>query len=156
MLLVTACEYNVPLTTDHNIPVDHAVLGYWKIIPAENEDDDTEVRIYQFSDTEYVVHYHEDTGDLYFRAYAINIGGVPAVQLELIGNDEKPVGSNEEDRYQVISYNMVNGLLEIRTLNSELVDDELPDSESLRKAFIEQKNNPELFNDPGKFKRIQD
>lgn len=154
--VLTACQYKVPITTVHNIPVEHHVLGAWKIIPAENENDDTHIRIFKFSDTEYTVHYLEDGGDLYFRAYIIDIAGITAVQLELIGTDDGPVAVAENDRYQVVSYQLENGLLKISTLNSDLVDDELSDSESLRNAFIHNKNNPELFNDPGVFERISD
>jgi hypothetical protein len=155
LLLLAACEYNVPLTTDHNVSIDPAVLGSWKIASIENKDDDTEIRIHQFSDTEYAVHYLEDGGNLYFRAYAINVGGVSAIQLELIGSGEKSVGRDEDDRYHVASYKIVDDLLHIGTLNSDLVDDELPDSESLRSAFIKHKDNPELFNDPGVFRRVK-
>lgn len=155
LLLLTACEYNAPLTEDHDIPIDQAVLGSWKIAAIENKDDDTEIRVYKFSETEYAMHYLEDGGNLYFRAYAINLGGVSAVQLELIGNGEEPVAGDEDDRYHVVSYKIVDDLLHIATLNSNLVDDELPDSESLQKAFIEHKDNPELFNDPGVFRRIK-
>jgi len=155
LFLLTACEYNVPLSTDHNIPIDSTVLGSWKVASIENKDEDTEIRIHKFSDTEYAIHYLEDGGNLYFRAYAINVGGVSAVQIELIGNGKEAISSDEDDRYQVASYKLVDGLLHIGVLNSDLVDDELPDSESLRKAFIEHKDNPELFNDPGIFRRIK-
>ena len=154
VLLLAACEYKAPLTREHGITVDPSILGLWQIIPAENESDDTYIRIFRFSDTEYSLQYHEHGGDFYFRAYAINIGGVSAVQLELIGTDDGPVDADEDDRYHVVSYQLENQLLKISSLNSELVDDELPDSKSLRKAFIQHKDNPGLFNDPGVFKRI--
>ena len=156
VLLLAACEYKAPITTEHKIPIDPLVLGAWKIVPAENQDNNSSVLIFRFSDTEYSVHYHESSGDLYFRAYGINIDGVGAAQLELIGSDDGPVDEDEQDRYQVVSYELENDLLKISTLNSEWVDDELPDSESLRKAFIEHKENPGLFNDPGFFKRVPD
>lgn len=155
VLLLAACEYKAPLTTEHRIPIDPQVLGLWQIIPEENENDDTFIRIFKFSDTEYTLQYHEHGGDFYFRAYAINIGGVSAVQLELVGTDDGPVKANEDDRYHVVAYHLENQILKISSLNSELVDDELPDSESLRKAFIQHKENPGLFNDPGVFKRMK-
>jgi hypothetical protein len=153
LVALAACQYDAPLTTDHVIPIDPSILGSWAIIPAENDDPETRVQIHGFSDTEYAIHYHESSIDLYFRAYAINIAGVPAVQLELIGSGEGAVGSDEEDRYVVARYRLVDGQLEVRTLNTELVDDALKDSESLRAAFIAHKDNPELFSDPGLFKR---
>jgi hypothetical protein len=162
---LASCVYDVPLSTDHSIPIDASILGSWKLIPETNQVDEAVdgkptdskdgVRIYPFSDTEYSVHYYEDNNDFYFRAYRINVGGVSAVQLVLIGTNEEAVTDDEDDRYVVASYKIVEGLLEIRTLNTELVKDDLPDSESLKKAFIEHKDNPELFNDPGLFRRVQ-
>ena len=154
ILFLAACEFDVPLVVEHDIPIDPNILGTWQIVSEDG--DDAQLRIMKFSDTEYLVHDSEDDGDLYFRAYAINVGGVSAVQLEFLGDDKRPVKSDGGDRYMVASYKMVDGMLEIRTLNSELVDKELTDSESLKAAFIEHKENPELFNDPGLFRRLQD
>lgn len=166
---LTACVYDAPLSSDHSIPIDQSILGSWNILAETNQIDEaarniaegnttvdskTGVRIYKFSDTEYSVHYYEDNNDFYFRAYTIDIGGVSAVQLELIGTNEEAVAGDEDGRYHVASYRMVDGLLEIRTLNSDLVSDDLLDSESLQKAFMTHKDNPELFNDPGLFKRV--
>lgn len=156
VLFLTACKYKVPITTDHNIPVDPLVIGSWKIVPEEGQDNDSAILVFKFSDTEYSVRYHEDGGELYFRAYAINIGGVDAVQLELIGSGEGPVTSKDEERYHVVAYQLDNDLLKISSLNTELVDDELADSESLKKAFILNKENPGLFTDPGFFNRVPD
>ena len=152
LFLLSACVYEAPLSTQHTIPIDQAVVGTWEIVSDEGSDD--QLRILRFSDTEYLV--SDTTGDdeLYFRAYAIELEGISMVQLEFLGDDKRPVrGAN---RYLVATYRFVDGLLEVRTLNSDLVADELTDSESLRAAFIAHKENPELFNDPGLFKRITD
>lgn len=154
ILLLAACEYDVPLTMEHSIPIDQGILGTWEA--DSGEDDYFQLRILKFSDTEYLVHDAEDDGDLYFRAYAIEVAGISAVQLEFLGDDDNPVKSDGGDRYFVASYKMVDGMLEIRTLNTELVNDELTDSESLRAAFIANKDNPELFNNPGFFRRVTD
>jgi len=155
LFVLGACEYNAPLTTEHSIPIDHTILGAWKITSINIKEDEALVRIFKFSDTEYAIHYQEDGGNLYFRAYPINIGEVPAVQLELIGNGGGQIASDENDRYHVASYKLVDDLLMISLLNSELISDELPDSTSLREAFIQNKDNPDLFNDPGIFRRIE-
>lgn len=151
---LAACQYKVPLTEEHEIPVDPLVLGSWKIVPAPGQDNDSAILILKFSDTEYSVRYHEDGGNLYFRAYGINIDGIAAIQLELIGNDDGAVNADEYDRYHVIAYHLDKDLLKISTLNTELVDDELEDSTSLRNAFIQHKTNPDLFGEPGYFKRV--
>ena len=152
VLLLAACVYEAPLVVDHSIPIDQTILGTWEVISEEG--DDEQLRILRFSETEYLVTDSGDGDELYFRAYAIEVGGISAVQLEFLGDDKRPVRG--DNRYLVATYKMVDGSLEIRTLNTELVSDELTDSESLRAAFMEHKDNPELFNDPGLFRRIED
>ena len=64
--------------------------------------------ILKYSDTEYLVHYSTKEG-LYYRAYPINVGGVPCVQIQVIGNGEGPIGENEKVRYTVVSYTVQGG-----------------------------------------------
>ena len=154
ILFLAACEFDVPLVVEHDIPIDPNILGNWESV--SEDEDEMQLRILKFSDTEYMIHDSDNNGDTYFRAYAINVGGVSAVQIEFLGDDKRPVKSDAGDRYMVASYKVVDGMLEMRFLNSELVDKELTDTESLRAAFIEHKENPGLFNDPGLFRRLQD
>lgn len=149
---LTACVYEAPLTTQHDIPIDQSILGTWNIVSDEGSDE--QLRILRFSDTEYLVSDLNNDDELFFRAYAIEIAGVSAVQLEFIGDNKRPVSG--DNRYVVASYRLVDGLLEVRTLNTELVSEELTDSETLKAAFIEHKENPALFNDPGLFKKVTD
>ena len=155
IIFLTACEYDIPLTFDHSIPIDKSILGSWVYVPAANENDNTMVRIHRFTDTEYSIHYKENDNDFYFRAYAVNIAGISAVQLELIAADDESVEQGQEDRYVVAQYTMVDSQLEIKTLNSKLVSRDMTDPEALRQALTEHKKNPELFIDPGLFKRIK-
>ena len=150
IFFLAACEYDVPFTTEHNIAVNAEILGTWEAASLE-DDEEGKLRIFRFSDTEYLVHDADD--DMYFRAYEIEVGGIPAVQLEFLGDDSKPVAPGSENRYLVASYKFVNEYLEIRILNSELVEADLPDAEALRAAFIEHKENPGLWGDPGLFRR---
>ncbi len=154
-VLLLACQYDVPITTAHEIPINKTLIGNWQWVAEDEEDNsDAEMRIFRFSDTEYLIQYFEHKASLYFRGYQILIGGVSAVQLELLGSDDESVSPDDEDLFMVASYQMVDGELEVKTLNTNLINDELTDSESLRKAFIEHEDHPELFNDPGRFKRM--
>ena len=75
------------------------------------------------------------------------------VQVQLIGATSGDI--KKEDRgYHVISYKPLNGELEIRTLNTDLVDKNLQDSASLRQAFLKHKDNKDLFTNPGKFRKV--
>ena len=154
-LLAGACVYDVPVTTDHAIPIDEAILGAWESVP-EGNDDPVQARIFRFSETEYLVHYLEDDWDVYFRAYAIDVGGVSAIQLEVLGDKDEVVEQGASERYTVAAYRMLDGKLEVRTLNSELVSAGIEDSESLRAEILKHREHPELFNEPGLFQRLED
>ena len=151
-LVIGACEYDVPITTDHDIPINRSFLGTWEAVPHE-DDDKIRLQVLEFSDTEYLVHYFEGDESLYFRAYPIKIANTHAIQLELIGDDKESIDHDKNDRFMVASVRLLEGKLEVRTLNTELVSAQLADSQSLKDAFIANIKNPELFNDPGFFRR---
>jgi len=50
---------------------------------------------------------------------------------------------------------MSNGELEIKTLNTDLVDKDLKDTASIKQAFLKNKDNKDLFRNPGKFRRVK-
>jgi len=152
--LLAACVFDVPITTDHVISIDQTILGVWESVPTEN-DDPVQTRIFQYSETEYLVHYLEDDWDIYFRAFPINIGGVSAIQLEVLGDKDEAVEKDAAERYMIATYRLLDNKLEVRTLNSDLVSPDIKDSELLRAAFLKHKENPGLFNDPGLFKRLE-
>ena len=154
-LLFGACVYDVPITTDHVVPIDEAILGTWQSVPVENENR-VQTRILRFSETEYVVHYLEDDWDVYFRAYPIHIGGISAVQLEVLGDKDEAVARDAAERYTIAAYRLLDDKLEVRTLNSDLVTPDTKDSESLEAAFLKYKDHPELFNEPGLFQRAEE
>ena len=149
------CNYEAPLTEEHKVSVDPAVLGLWKPSVAEGEEpEDEQMVILKYSDTEYLIHYPVEDG-IYYRVYPIKIGGVSCVQTQAIGTNEGPVEKDTKELFGVVSYKLIDGKLEVKTLNTELVSDKLKDSESLRKEFIKNRDNKELFTNPGIFKRVK-
>ncbi len=167
-LFLVGCEYayESPLTKEHSISVDSAILGLWEHVPEKGDDLDLNMRmlILKYSGTEYLIHFfaEKEEGGLYFRGYPIKIGNVPCVQIESIGQVFKPfdkdvtLGTNEWPIFDVMSYALANGELTIKELNKDLVDNELKGSEALRKSFLKHKDNKDLFIQPGKFRRIED
>lgn len=148
---MTGCIYDAPLESDHAVPVDPAVLGTWQSADPEETEKETMV-ILPFSETEYLVHYPADPEDgMYFRAYAINVAGVACVQLELLGSHKGRETGNT--RFQVVTYRLADGQLEIRILNENLVGSDLSGRAALRDAFTKHASDPELFTNPGTFKR---
>ena len=157
-LLLAGCIYESPLTKEHNISVDSAVLGLWEPIPDEGEEpkhNDWEPRMFErmmilkYSNTEYLIHYPIGDG-WYYRGYPIQIGGISCVQLQVIGIDD------EKELFHVVSYQLTDGILEFKTLNTDLVDDNLKTTEALVEAFLNHKDNKELFTNPGSFRRTDE
>ena len=157
MLVIVGCDYQAPLTADHTVSIDQSVLGLWEEVPKGDKppNPDERMLILRFSDTEYLIHYPTGKDGLFFRGYPINVGGVPCVQVQLIGGYDGDI-EKEDRKYQVISYSLSNGMLELRTLNTDLVDKNLQDSASLRQAFLKHKDNKDLFKNPGTFRRIKE
>ena len=155
-LLFVGCEYDAPLSTEHTIAIDSLVLGMWEMAPTDRPAS-KKVRwvILKYSETEYLIHQellndHPNAGQgLYYRAYPTKIGDISCVQLRIIGNHKGPIPKEgQEDLFHVISYEVKDGKLEIRTLNTDLVDPSLKTTQELREAFLKHKTNAALFKEP--------
>ena len=157
-LMLDGCKYESPLTKEHSIAVDSAVLGLWELIPDKGKEPkkDERMMILKYSDTEYLIHYPTGKDGLYFRVYPIKIGGISCVQLQVIGTGDGPLEQDDTELFHVALYQLTNGKLKIKTLNTDLVDDDLKTTDELRKAFLKQKDKKELFTDPGMFRRIEE
>ena len=158
LLLFAGCLYEVPLPKEHTIPVDLSILGLWELLSGEGEELDLDKRmmILKFSDTEALIHYPIGEDGLYFRAYAIKIGNMSCVQLQVIGNEDGPPEKDEKDLYHVASYVLAKGILEVKLLETNLVDADLKNSEALRAASLKHQDNKDLFIDPSRFRRVKD
>lgn len=153
-VLLAGCEYENPLSNEHNIPVDSAVLGLWETIPDNDgvAGSNEKMLILKYSGTGYLIHYPIGDEAFYFRGYPIKIGNISCVQIQLIGDSNGDI-KKEERKYQVVSYRLSKDELEIKTLNTDLVDKDLKESNKLRKAFMKNSGNKELFQNPVKFVR---
>ena len=156
MLILAACTYDAPLTEEHTIPIDQALLGVWEEVPEGEEKNNAPDRIavLRFSESQYLVHNFNGDSGLYFRGYAIEVEGVPAMQLQFLGDDDGPVDETAGERFSVVSYGIVNGVLVVSELNTNLVSSELKDSEAIREAFIAHKDNVDLFTDPTIYRKL--
>ena len=155
VLFLCGCEYEAPLTKKHTTPIDPAVLGLWETLPENSDEEKERMMILKFSSTEYISHYPVRGNAMYFQAYPIKVGGVSCVQLQAIGSNEGPPDQGEKGLYHVASYQLSDAKLEIKLLNEKLVDDELKKSAELTRAFLEHKENKNLFANPVKFRRIK-
>lgn len=162
IFLIAGCEYETSLTDEHKIPVDKTVLGLWEAVPEKGRVSDPKDRVsdskerlmvLKYTDTEYLVHYPTGDEGFYFRGYPVRIGGISCVQIRLIGDSNGDIKTGER-KYQVVSYQFVKGELEIKTLNTDLVDKNIKDRNKLKTAFLTNKNKEELFRNPVRFKKV--
>lgn len=156
LLALTGCLYDSPLTEEHRIPIDPSILGLWEaasdpLEPAEARD---RVMILKFSDTEYLIHHMALADARYYRGYPVEVGGLACMQLQCIGT---PGGMPEKGAkaFIPVSYRMIDGQLEVRLINNDLIDEELKGSTALRKAFLAHKDDLQLFRDPARFRRLE-
>ena len=156
VLCLTGCQYLAPLSEEHTIAIDPSIVGLWEEVPEGDKppDPDNRMLIVKYSETEYLVHYPTRKDEMYYRAYPIKVDGIPCVQIELIGTADGNINKGER-KYQVATYTISNGELEIKTLNTDLVDKDLRDTASIRQAFLKNRDNKDLFSNPGRFRRVK-
>ena len=157
MLAFVGCRYERPLTGEQSLPVDPAVLGVWEPFPGEGEErvEDERMVILAYTDTDYLIHYPAKNDEMYYRGYPIEVGGVSCVQVQVIGTDKGPLERDQRKRFHVVSYDLSDGVLEVRTLNTDLVKEGLKTPESLREAFLRHKEDEDLFVHPARFRKGQ-
>jgi hypothetical protein len=154
-VILAGCQFDFPLSLEHSIPVDPDAIGLWESVPEQGEKTEG-MMVLKFSDTEYLIHYPTGEEGMYFRGYPVEVGGVACVQLELLGTEDGPVAKGDKARFQIANYEIKDEVLTIKTINTELIGGELKSSEELNKVFLEHNDDPELFTNPGKFRKIQE
>ena len=156
IVLLAGCEYEAPLTDEHIIAIDPAVLGVWVPDEGVQPKQDERLMILKYSDTEYLIHYPPGGNDeTYYRGYPIKIGGVRGVQVQVIGTKVGPPEKETKKLFHVLSYKLTDGKLEIRKLNTDLVDSDVKTTDELRKTLVENNKNKDLFNDLVVFQKIK-
>src|SRR5512136_1031924 len=100
--IIVSCEYQAPLIEEHSIPIDSSVLGLWEEVPRDKRPNpDERMLILKYSDTEYLILYPTQKDGLYYRGYPIDVGGIPCVQIQLIGSADGEDIKKEERGFQV-------------------------------------------------------
>ena len=146
-VLLGGCLFDFPVTEEHDIPVDPGLLGVWEIAPGQDNEETEWLVVLEFSPTEYVIDYFGDSGAIYFRAYGIDIDGIEAVQLEVLG-DEKGPPKDKWNRFHIIRASVEDEQLTIETINEHLVGADSASSEDLHEVIVLHKGNEELFGEP--------
>lgn len=155
LVLCGGCVYEVPVTPDHAIPVDPAMVGLWQAVPepGQAEAPDERMLVLQYSETEYAIRYPSGKDAMYFRGYPIKVGNLRCVQVQLIGAEDRPVKDGDR-KYQVVTCQLADGVLEVRTLNPDVISKAATTSADLARAIRANLADPALFKDPGRFRKV--
>jgi len=159
LLLLSGCEYEAPLSQEHVVPVDRSVEGHWEPVAEEGGRLlrwHGRVTILSFSDTEYLIVYFLRDTPVYFRGYAVELGGVSAVQVQSLETLREPPEKKGRRLYHVFQWQFEDGELLLRALNRDLVEPGHYTSDSLRDSFLKHKDHPDLFLEPARFRRVSE
>lgn len=172
VICLAGCIYEAPLVAKHTIPINPALVGLWEAMPKEPAEPEKDggrrskvlddplagarLLILKFSDTEYVITPGSQDG-IYYRAYAIELGGTRCMQLEVIGTGEgAPDWEDKKPKpFLVCSFEMKDGNLMVRTLNEDVIGDDLKTTEALQEAFLKNKDNAELFGEWAVYRKVK-
>jgi len=156
-ILIIGCDYEVAITPNAQIPINRDLVGTWEYVPNDEEGlAEFTMLVLRQNDNEYLIIYGKDLG-LYLRAYIVELSDLPGlIQLECIGADNKPVDTNNKSIYHLAKYKFKNdNVLELKILNTDIVDKSCKSSKELKTKILENKKNIELFNNPGMFRRVK-
>ena len=149
-IFAAGCDYDIPLIEIKGLPLEPSLIGVWEAPENQKE----KIIISKRSQFEYSIRLlsQNDEGT-FFLAYPIKVANI--LCLQLIATDEKYTLVNKTKKYLVISYENSGGNLIIKKLNTDIVSNELKSSIELRKAFLKNKDNKNLFTEIGKFKKVK-
>ncbi len=152
LFLLNGCEYEWPLVAQPEEEIDQRLVGVWR---RELSDGDEErLLIFPMSDREYLVSFPVGATDAMFaRAALWREEGMTLVQLEWFGN-AKALVPNDEPRYQYASYQMENGRLEIRLVNSSIVGGKQESAEALKAAILAKREDPAFYRESKTFTKV--
>ena len=156
LLILTACDYNVPLVAEVSLPIDQALLGTWEAIPEDRDPRESLDRmvIRQQSANLYEIEFGDEGSRIYFKGWLAELEGIRFMQVEFTGDEEGPIDAKYKQLFSVLSFTLGNGELVVRSLNTDLVNQDLVNTAALQVAFAANRDNPLLFHEPGQFRRL--
>lgn len=137
-LVVGSCTYDVPITAHPTRKIDEKLLGDW--VSSDGKD---KMKVCKLDDFVYIVSY---SGDL-FRAFHSDIAKTALISAQDINSSER--------KYVYLTWKLSEDgkQLGLRAVNTKIVPAATRDSVSVQKLIEKNLQNPELFEEEGKFTR---
>lgn len=141
--VLVGCDYTVSLVKTPKIDIDKAVVGLWERPTGGGKIE--RLLILPLDKKEYLVSLPAGTPDVMFgRACLCMVGEREVVQVRWFGTAK---GKMPDDKqvYQYATYSLIDGVLRIRMMNTDLVKKDVDSSDALKKAIMKNYDNPGLF-----------
>lgn len=134
-LLLTGCNYEVPLTAKPTRPVDERLLWSWVTVDKETKKEEVMI-VQKLDEATYVVAFD---GSIY-RAFHSDFAGTAFVSVQELGNERK---------YTYLTYRLSanGGQLSLRTVSTKVIPEKTQGREALQKLIKDNLSNPALLGD---------
>lgn len=145
------CEYTVPLLVTPQHPIDPSLVGQWQ---RTSSNDPETVLVLPWSDQEYLVVFPANKPNaMYARATLTPVASIPLLQLKWFGTAQGDLPTDPRV-YQFVTFSRQDDRVTVRLLNSEVISKSISTSDALMQAIIQNKDKPNLFQEPMYFSRI--
>jgi hypothetical protein len=138
VLVFSACNYEVPITSSPTRKVQEQLLGNWVSLDGKEN-----MRVRRLEDSTYVVYYD---GDL-FRAYHSDVAETPFATVQDLNSSDRKYA------YVIWKVSDDGKNLRLRNVNDKVVPKETKDSASVVALLTKNASNPELFGEEIEFKK---
>jgi hypothetical protein len=138
ILAFTACQYEVPITSNPTRKVQERLLGDWT-----SADGKEKLKLGSFDDSTYIVYYD---GDL-FRAYHSDVAETPFARVQDINSKDR--------KYAFVVWKLSDdgSHLSLRNVSEKVIPKETKDSATVVTLLTKNAHNPELFGEEIEFRR---
>ena len=142
-LMLSGCEYTVPLVKIPEIAIDQSLLGLWE---RSLDDGQTEnLLILPLNEREYMVSFPAGSkGAMFARGCLWRDADMTLVQLDWFGTAQAK-RPDDNRTLQFVTYTVEGDQVTIRLLNANVVQKEITSSEELAKAITMNETKPNLF-----------
>jgi hypothetical protein len=138
ILAFSACQYEVPITSNPTRKVEERLLGDWSSLDGKEK-----MKVWRLDDSIYIVYYD---GDL-FRAYHSDVVETPFVSVQDINSRDRKYA------YVVWKLSADGRRLSLRNVQSKVIPKEQKDSARVADLLKENAKNPELFGEEIQFNK---
>ena len=154
LFLLNSCVFESPFESVAKFPTEPGLLGRWEQIQETPDGSPERMLVLQNSPNDYVVQYPVGEKAMFFRAFTVELEGAKYVQIQLIGNQEDSV-KPEDRKFHLLKVTTSADELEMSTIDADVLGKDLGDSAKMKAAFTAHKDDKNLFEKPGKFRRVK-